>query len=332
MILTSSQIYTGINGGYMNNRRSFLKKVMVIASAIFIPAIFKKRLFPNNTNAFRNRDPRRALVLWYSQAGHTERAGRLIAGRWKAAGLSVTASDFRGFDRNKISQYDLIAIGSPVFYLDVPEPFDTWLEKMPDISGAAVASFVTFGGPGDNQHNTACRLIEIASGKGGVPAGLAKFGNMSTFAPTWSMGNSERILKYRHLPDETTYENIRKFSADVLEKVKAGKPVEIDTEFSFMGMFKFLASSSMTKIMITDHGIDSEKCIECGICVEKCPTGAIDLKKNIVDTDVCVACMGCVNNCPVQAVTMNFFGKPVYGFNKFLDENNIVIEEPQELK
>jgi ferredoxin/flavodoxin len=316
----------------MQNRRSFIINMIIICASFILPAFFKKRILAESDDKFKTNDPKRAIVIWFSETGNTERAGRLIAKRWEMGGVKSDAYDYRDFDIRKISDYDLIALGCPVYNLDIPIPFKAWLEKMPPVKNIPVASFVTFGGPGDNQHNTACALLEIASEKGGIPAGMTKFGNMSTFAPTWSLGNSERILKYRHKPDESTYNEIREFAARILKAVRDGRKFEIDTEFNLMEMFSFLMTPSLSKLAISDHRIDPEKCIKCGTCVKKCPTGAIDLKNNKVDTGKCIACMGCVNNCPVQAVKMKFIGKPVYGFNKFLEENKITIVEPEELR
>ncbi len=316
----------------MYSRRSFLLNMMIACASFILPAFIKKRISAMNNDKFKTNDPKRAVVIWFSETGHTERAGRLIARRWEMAGVRSDAFDYRDFDIRKFPEYDLIGLGCPVYNLDIPVTFKNWLDKMPPIKNIPVASFVTFGGPGDNQHNTACALLEIAAENGGIPAGMAKFGNMSTYAPTWSLGNSKRILKYRHLPDESTYKNIREFAALILKNVKEGKKHEIDTEFAFLELLSPLLSPPLSKLMITGHGIDTEKCIKCGTCVKKCPAGAIDLNNNKIDTEKCIACMGCVNNCPVQAVKMKFLGKPVYGFNKFLEENNITIVEPEELR
>jgi ferredoxin len=316
----------------MQSRRSFIINMIIICGSFILPAFIKKRIFAESGGKLRTNDPKSAVVVWFSETGNTERAGRLIAKRWDMAGVKTDAFDYRDFDMKKFPEYDLIALGCPVYNLAIPVPFGEWLDKMPQIKNIPVASFVTFGGPGDNQHNTACSLLEIASGKGGIPAGMDKFGNMSTFAPTWSLGNSERILKYRHKPDESTYKQIREFAANILKAVKEGKKHEIDTEFNLMSMFSFLMSPSLSRLAISDHRIDPEKCIKCGTCEKKCPTGSIDLKNNKIDDDKCIACMGCVNNCPVQAVKMKFIGKPVYGFNKFLEDNKITIVEPEELR
>lgn len=192
-----------------------------------------------------------------------------------------------------------------------------------------MASFVTFGGAGGNQHNTACELAALLAEKGGVPAGIEKFSNMSTFAPTWSLGNEGRILKYRHLPDNNTFAAARSFAGTVLANAQAGRGIDVKGNFSLNNMFKGGISIAFTKLVMTGHSIDDKKCIACGRCNEACPVDAIAPGRESVDTGKCIACFGCVNNCPVNAVKIRFAGKDVYGFGEFLKRNNITISEPE---
>ena len=46
----------------------------------------------------------------------------------------------------------------------------------------------------------------------------------------------------------------------------------------------------------------SKKCIDCGLCAKKCPTGAIPMDNfKITDKDKCITCMRCVEICPTDA-------------------------------
>jgi heterodisulfide reductase subunit A2 len=56
--------------------------------------------------------------------------------------------------------------------------------------------------------------------------------------------------------------------------------------------------------------VDQSKCIKCGICVSKCPYGAIKQEKgkpaNVI-TASCHGCGTCVAECPSQAITQMHF-------------------------
>lgn len=281
-----------------------------------------------NQKSFKPLKPKSALVFWYSQTGNTARTGKVIAQELEARGLAVDMGEYRQIDKATLNRYDLIVAGSPVYYYDVPENFQTWLRTIPEITGIPVASYVTFGGEGGNTHNTACTLLELLHSKGGVPVGLNAFGNMSAFALTWSYGNVERILKYSHLPNQDTFSEMRQYTVSILSRMETGKPVDIDREVDFRELIKTNPSIWLTKLFIGKHEIDEQQCTGCETCLDKCPVDAIDLPNYQVDTNRCIACLGCVNNCPEGAVDMEFMGKKVYGYYEFLERNHIHVAEP----
>jgi ferredoxin len=246
--------------------------------------------------------------------------------------LSVTASDYRDIDPAILGTMDVIALGSPVYYYEVPVNFRSWIAGAPRLDAIPVASYVTFGGEGGNQHNTACTLLELMEGRGAVPVSMDMFGNMSAFAPTWSTGNAERVLRYRGLPDNGTYSRVRRFAGAALESVKKGNAVTVSKRMDFRELIKGSFSIKGTKLFLDDHHIDAKTCIKCGACVEKCPTGAVNLESRRISSEKCVACFGCVNNCPTGAMKMTFMGKDVYGYLEFARRNRIEIPEPEELK
>jgi len=313
----------------MRNRREFLKKSLITCATV--------ATLPNCTNTtveasqadLKTRQPKKALVLWYSQTGHTKQYGETIAHTLKKAQVSVDSVDIREFDTELIDQYDLIVAGTPVHYYSVPKNYQKWLQSLKRIDGTAIATYSTFGGHGDNPWNTACTLAELLIEKGGLPVGIDMFGNMSTFAPTWSMGNEERILKYRHLPDEDTYQSVSQFADQVLETLKAGTIITPEKVFATAELMKVLPTVWGTKLLIGQHTINSKNCIRCNTCMEKCPVGAIDVASFSVNRDICIACMGCVNNCPVGALEMTFMGHKVVGFFEFMRNNGIKRLKPE---
>lgn len=307
------------------SRRSFMIKSTAAVLALSLPLI-------NETPAVYGElimtQPKTALVLWYSQTGNTERCGRLIAKTLEKNGIAAHASEYRNIDPADISRYDMIVAGSPVYYYEVPSNFRQWLKTIPLTTGKPVAAYVTFGGEGGNQFNTAVTLLDSLTQRGGIPLNLGLFGNMSTFAITWSSGNVKRVLNYSHLPDEHSYQRIRNFAQSLFDMVRAGQTGTFHKKTDFREWIKGGPSIWGTKLMINRHTIDADRCVECGLCTRTCPACAIDLSSKTVDTKACIACLACVNNCPEQAVDMEFMHKKIYGYKDFLRQNNIVIQEP----
>jgi len=313
----------------VENRRTFLGKSAAACLALCLPVGSGCAPTTKVSVPMKTTEPKNARVLWYSQTGNTRRVGQAIAAQLRDGGLTVEASDYRRTDVSALGGSDLIVLGSSVMYADVPVNLRSWLEELPNIEGTAVGSFVTFGGPGDGQRHTAAALSKLAAKRGGVPVGMDMFGAMSTFAPTWSLGNTKRILAYRDLPSAETYQRARAFARGLLARVETGESVAITDEFSKATIMRALPQVALIKRVITGHGVDRDLCIDCGSCVRSCPASAIDPMAGTLDRGRCVACLGCINNCPAGAVTMSFMGKPVYGWPQFLARNEITILEPE---
>jgi ferredoxin/flavodoxin len=308
-------------------RRGFLAGSAAAAVTLALPGPALARVVrPEGT--LKTKAPRRACVLWYSQTGHTERYGKVMAKTWERQGLTVTAGDLKQADPSDLPGYDLIAIGTPVHYLDVPQNVLDWLAGLPPLTGAGVAAYVSFGGSGDGQHNAAVTILEALVRRGGIPLAMDTFGNMSAYPPTWSMGNEARTLKFRDKPDRETYSRVRALATAALERCGRGQGIEVESELSFGGLFKGAPSRWVAKAMIGRHEIDPKRCIRCGTCVRRCPVDAIDLALPRVDTDRCLLCFGCLNNCPAGAHDMTIFGRKITSFAELLGRHGIVIQEP----
>lgn len=58
-----------------------------------------------------------------------------------------------------------------------------------------------------------------------------------------------------------------------------------------------LARHSLFKIHL-----EQDKCVSCGACAKKCPTGSIDFKNKTVDNETCIKCFNCLSGCSRSGV------------------------------
>jgi len=312
----------------MDTRRDFIRKTAIVGAALCLPVTLTREgraAYPE----LKTRNPKKALVLWYSQTGLTRRYARLIGCTLKGKGIVVDVRDMQEFDKYLLLDYDLIIIGTPVFYYDTPANVSDWLETIPFINGTPVAAFVSFGGPEGNQHNASCHLLKLLADKGGVPFGRDAFRNIATYpTPTW---NNPKQISGQHLPNVATFDQVRRFTADTLDRIGCGETVSIGYEVALREGMSMLPLVWLNKKAISKHTVDAEKCIGCLTCVRKCPTKAINPATQTVNKEKCLACFGCLNNCPADAVVMEYSGKRLYGFPEYLKRNKITIMEPPEL-
>jgi ferredoxin/flavodoxin len=311
----------------METRRNFIKKSAIVGAALCLPVSLTRESRADYPN-FKTRNPKKVLILWYSQTGHTHRYARLIGCILKGKDLTVDSHEIQEIDKNLLPDYDLIIIGTPVFYYDTPSNVSEWLEKIPSIKGTPVAAFVSFGGPEGNQHNASCHILKLLADKGGVPVGRDAFRNIPTY-PTPKWDNPQQISG-QHLPNAATFDQVRRFTADMLARISRGETISIGYEVAMREGLRVLPLVWLNKKAISKHTVDAQKCIGCGTCVRKCPTKAINPFKQIVDHDRCLACFGCLNNCPADAVVMEYRGERLYGFPEYLKRNKITIMEPLE--
>jgi ferredoxin/flavodoxin len=313
----------------MDTRRDFIKKSAIVCAGLCLPFSLTRE----SCTAYlelKTRNPKKALVLWYSQTGLTRKYAMFIGCMLKEKGLEVDVRDMDGFDKIILANYDLIVVGTPVFYYDTPPSVVKWLETIPSISGTPVAAFVSFGGPEGNQHNASCHILKLLAAKGGVPVGRDAFRNIASFpTPKWDSSNQ---ISGQHLPNAETFYQVRRFTADMQDRIIRGETISISYELALREGLQALPLIWLSKKAINKHMVDATKCIGCHTCVRKCPTKAINPSKQAVDRDKCLACYGCLNNCPADAVVMEYRGERLYSFREYLKRNKITIMEPPELK
>lgn len=73
----------------------------------------------------------------------------------------------------------------------------------------------------------------------------------------------------------------------------------------------YLESIGVKMQLLSQDVIRNDKrCIDCGVCVPLCPSGALELEKNsrrvFFDDTRCIACEVCIKICPQKAMEVYF--------------------------
>jgi len=320
----------------MESRRTFLKKSALTAATLATLPALSSCVTISTIKAkvpMKSKKIRKAAVLWYSQTGNTQKCGKVLAKTFEKKGITVIYGDLRDFDQTKITDVDLIVIGAPVFYYDIPDFVKDFIQSLPDLKGIPVAAYVTFGGPEGNQHNAACSVLEGLVQKNGVPVGLKAFMTISSYSLSFKANDKDIKTKQNTiLPDQNTYKNVREYAGFIKSEVGKGNTSVFKKALTLREFSTYFGPEWWTKLFVDNHFIIEQKCVGCGTCVEKCPTNSIDLDTFSVKTDTCVLCFGCINNCEYQAVNMEYNKEKVMGFNEYLEKNNLKFELPVELR
>ena len=88
----------------------------------------------------------RAIVIYYSETGNTEKVARAVA-----AGLATKAVRIEDIKPRELSGYDIICIGTPVQGAAPAKKMLDFISQMPDMNGKKAAVFCTMHMFGDKK-------------------------------------------------------------------------------------------------------------------------------------------------------------------------------------
>jgi flavodoxin/ferredoxin len=242
----------------------------------------------------------KTLIIYFSQTGNTLRMAECIRdGIVEVAGQCdlVALSEL---DVGTLAGYDLVGLGSPVFYFQEPFNVRDFLKALPDQKGR---HWFLFGTHGSMWGTMFLSMAEILKGKG---ADVVGYHHMYADA-------SLQFYPYPFVtsghPDEKELEEARAFGREITgtsRRIAAGERDLIPEPASCPDLWKWVAqgfSREFLSQLLPPLRIDLERCIQCGLCQENCPVQGIDIEaepRRIQDP--CVYCTYCITVCPTCAI------------------------------
>jgi flavodoxin/ferredoxin len=243
----------------------------------------------------------RTLIIHFSQTGNTRKIAECIYDGIIDAKSECNMKTLNDVEPTLLSDYELIGIGSPVFWYKEPFNVQDFIEALPEQNGRHWFVFCTHGNIiGDFFPSVTKKLIK---------RGAAVIGYHNTYAnitvpfypkPSYTSGH----------PDLYDFEQAKAFGREIVERSqkinqKGGdfipEPGPVSSQ-EWIEESKVLTKEAIKEFM-PEFSINTDTCIQCHECEENCPVQGIDIEAEPPRIqDPCIYCWRCVTICPTLSV------------------------------
>jgi ferredoxin len=187
---------------------------------------------------------------------------------------------------------ELLLVAVPVYMGRVPALLIEWLQSTIAHNTPTVCIVVY----GNRVYDDALlELTDILRSRGCIPIAAAAYIGEHSFS------NAETpIAKSR--PDADDLSHAAFFGRKIQEKMRLISSVNEIGEVRVPGNSPYRGDSTLWTV---DFIAVSDECVQCGVCADGCPVGAIDPgHSEVIDIKKCITCCACIRNCPKNARTM----------------------------
>ncbi len=196
---------------------------------------------------------------------------------------------------------DLVILATPVYYGRIPEELVPFLKTL-TVQNTPVVPVVVYGNR--EYEDALIELRDIAVSQGFIPvAGGA-------FIAEHSYSFLSRPIAHGR-PDLKDVEKAQTFGFKIKEKLRTMESLEGIGKINIPGNTPYIEPKNLNMLKQVRKTIsftpetDEKRCTQCNLCVEVCPTEAIDLDDvSKIDKWKCMICFACIKNCPSKAKQM----------------------------
>ena len=227
------------------------------------------------------------VQIVFSPTGGTQRVADAITESWskdiERIDLSDATKDFSTVNIEK-DVYVLIAV--PSFGGHVPAVATQRLSKI-NGNKAKCAIVCVYGNRAYDD-----TLIELKD--------TAEKSNFTVLAAVAAVAEHSIVHQYATgRPDNEDIKTLQRFSEKIIEKFKNSNTGEESIAVPGNSNYKKAGAGGV----VPKAG---KECVDCKMCAEKCPVGAIDINNpKVTDSKKCISCMRCVSICPNNARRVN---------------------------
>lgn len=238
-----------------------------------------------------------AAICYYSGSGNTELACQYLAEQIQAVGFDFI--DATETHQPNLAPYDVVGFATFTDFFAPPQRFRSFLTGLSPQEGTYAFVFNTYG---SFSGKTLKVLADLAAARGYRILLGHSLHTPESYPPLNALG-----IRSESAPGPRELEAFEKFIdrlSTKIETLQAGGEPEIEgAQLSLLERLMPALPRTTSQTLMSDKGVDAERCTECGTCVAVCPYGAIQLDpKPVFDDTRCYACWACYNHCPEQAI------------------------------
>lgn len=243
-------------------------------------------------------------TFYCSPAGTTRQAAELIHEFFQERGGATIAALGRGREKaalEEMAEFNgrvLVAVGSPVYSSHALPLVMDLINRLPRRDNVYSLPFVTWGGA---TSGLALEEMGQALGQQGYPV-LAAAKLMALHSLMWESTDPVGLGR----PDSGDLEQLSELCAWLAAEMPSPAPRLLDPERlayqdpeAAAGMRQL--NLEKARAILPPRRLEADLCSRCGICVESCPVGAMQLDPLPVYDQSCILCFNCMRLCPEAA-------------------------------
>jgi ferredoxin len=247
-------------------------------------------------------------MVYFSGTGNTHYVAHYLAQRLVHLPVKVELRSMEWQPAEALADFDLLAVGFPVYAAEAPSFFRDYLQRLPPGEGRGAFAFCTKGAyAGSAVQHTLQRLavrdyVPLGGDSVLMPGtdGLSMISKDSWMARKALEKDYDRLKDADRLAEEMGSVLLKLVDGHPADALRLSLPSRYIVDLSDR-VWTFLYEATERYARSRLHA--DERCAGCGLCARICPVGAIQLRGGRpVFADNCALCIRCLHNCPQEAI------------------------------
>lgn len=240
------------------------------------------------------------LIIFFSQTQYTRKVAERMCDGALETGAHCQRVGIRDVDTATLHQYDLVGLGTPVFYYQEPANVRQFIADLPQLTGKHWFIFTT--------HASTIGITMDSMRRGLENKGAVLVGYHDTYADSTMPVIPYPTLTTGH-PDESEYEAAQQFGRNIVltsQRIAKGDTSLIPSLDYDPDQWAHLTESLKLENLarfLPSLRIDMHTCTQCHTCEDNCPVDGIDVSADPPSIqNPCIYCWRCVMVCPEIAI------------------------------